>query len=94
METKWELRKLGQMQERLLRHEDCSAGTLQSERKRKMPENKKRIQDDWNYKAISDHHFVVSGEQKKGGVKGIENLFNKLIGENAPNLRQDVDVHI
>lgn len=49
METEWKLRKLGQMQERLLRHEDCSAGTLQSERKKKMPENKESIQDYWNY---------------------------------------------
>lgn len=81
------------MPERRLRHEDYSAETLQSERKRKMSENKKRIQDYWNYKAISDHHFVVSGEQEKR-VKGIENLFNKLIGENAPNLRQNVDVRI
>lgn len=91
MQIKWKLRKLGQMQERLLSHEDCSAGTLQSKRKRKMSENKESIQDQWNYKAVSDHHLVMSGEQEKR-VKGIENLFNKLIGENAPNLRQDVDV--
>lgn len=91
METEWELRKLGQMQERLMRHKDCSAGTLKSERKRKILKNKETIQDSWNYKAICDHHFVMSGEQEKR-VKGIENLFNKLIGENALNLRQDVDV--
>lgn len=58
-----------------------------------MSENKESIQDYWNYKAISDHHFVMSGEQEKM-VKSIENLFNKLMGENVPNLRQDVDVHI